>query len=91
MKEIYEKEILEKVKKSLKLEDGDAIILTPVGCGGDKITFDGVEYFEPITKVDLNYQGSLVGTYDLAKDVLSTPRYANIVIARKQVKIVKNS
>ena len=88
MKEIYEKSILERVRKEVKIGNEYEIRVIK---NGDKITYDGMEYFDTIEKVGVFFQNHLVVMYDLVKKNISWKRaITNVVIAEKTTRIVNN-
>lgn len=89
MKEVYEKNILERVKKELKIED--EILKLEVESYGEKITIDGINYFEKIERVVVKYNEYDVAYYDVEKKIISHPRkIKDLDSARYTVKVINN-
>ncbi len=68
MKNIYTKEIFEKAKKELKIKSDEYTF--EIGSEGKKITFDGMNYFNEILSVEIYYNNTLLGEYNLDKKSL---------------------
>lgn len=90
MKEVYEKNMLEKGIKELKLKMGIATKVVPVF--GEKISIDGINYFNSIVGIKVLSHDIEIGTYLFDKKTLYTNHKAshNICIAKDQVDLINN-
>lgn len=88
MKEIYEKSILTRVRKEVQIgEEYEVRVIKE----GDRITYDGMEYFNEIVKVGVFFQNHLVVMYDLTEKTISWRRaITNVAIAERTTRIVNN-
>ena len=80
---------MNRVKNEVKLYD--RMYEIKVIRTGDKMTYDGIEYFDTIQKVGIFYNGHLVAMYDLDKCTISWRRnISNVAIAKLTVEVVNN-
>lgn len=89
MKEEYEKNIIEKIKKEVKLQEEYYISVEPIY--GEKISIDTIEYFNSIIGIKIYAYGNEVASYDFMKKILYSKRYIqNIELCRIKNKIVND-
>jgi hypothetical protein len=89
MREAYENNIIEKAKKEMKILFEH--LKFEVSKYGDKITLDGVEYFNKIEEIVVKYGGYDVVYYNVEKKQMYCPKkIRNLEASKYTIKIVNN-
>lgn len=89
MREVYENNIIEKSKKEMKILFDH--LKFEVYKYGDKITLDGVEYFNKIEEIVVKYGGYDVVYYNVEKKQISYPKkIRNLEASKYTIKIINN-
>ena len=89
MKEQYTKNMIEKIKKELRLNMSNFIRLEPIF--GSKISIDAVEYFDSVVGVKIYAHDVEIASYDYIKKILYSKRHIqNIELCRIKNEIVND-
>lgn len=89
MKESYEKNMIEKIEKDMRLNKKHFMRIEPIY--GDKISIDAVEYFNSIVGIKVYAYDTEIASYDYIKKVLThRNNIRNIEICKAQVQVLND-
>ena len=89
MKESYEKNMIEKIEKDMRLNKKHYMRIEPIY--GEKISIDAVEYFNSIVGIKVYAYDTEIASYDYIKKVLThRNNIRNIEICKAQVQVLND-